>query len=241
MTSRLLCYLISFCLISGFYPMHKKQPIIVLLGAPGAGKGTYGDYLHQKYHYPEISTGDLLRKHVKEKTTLGKQAEIYMNQGRLVPDQLVFKILDTRLKEKDCKQGYILDGFPRTLEQAQAFDQMLSSKSQVIVLSLEVPEKEIIQRLTGRLVCQKCYKSYHINNYPPKEEGICDLCHGYLAQRNDDKEETIKKRLIVYEENTKPLKQYYKEKGLLVSINGNQPKEKTLNDIEFSLKATIQP
>ncbi len=195
---------------------------LVLLGAPGAGKGTQAKMLIEKYGIPQISTGDILRKAVADGTTLGKEAKSYMDRGELVPDRVVLGMVEERLKQDDCKKGYILDGFPRNVTQAEALDELLNDLGMSLdtALSVDVPFDDLMKRLTGRRTCKACGQMYNIYFNPPKKEGICDRCGGELFQRDDDKEETIKKRLEVYNSQTSPLIEYYKRKGILKSVNG---------------------
>lgn len=195
---------------------------LVLLGAPGAGKGTQAKILVEKYGIPQISTGDLLRAAVAAGTALGKEAKSYMDKGELVPDSVVLGMVEERLKQDDCKKGYILDGFPRNTKQAEALDKMLSSlnMSLTAALSVDVPFEDLMKRLTGRRTCKACGQMYNVYFNPPKKEGICDKCGGELFQRDDDKEETIKKRLDVYNAQTAPLIDYYGKKGILKSVSG---------------------
>lgn len=194
----------------------------VLLGPPGAGKGTQAVRLVEKYEIPHISTGDIFRKNIKEGTELGKKAQEYMNAGALVPDELVVDLVKDRLQQDDCKNGFLLDGFPRTIFQAEKLDEFLSESNQKmdIVINLKVEKGALIKRLTGRRVCKDCGASYHIVNIPPKKEGVCDICGGELIQRKDDNIETVENRINVYEEQTAPLIGYYKEAGSLVDFNG---------------------
>ena len=195
---------------------------IILLGPPGAGKGTQAKDLVNKYGIPQISTGDILRKNLAEKTPLGLEAKKFMDKGELVPDSVVVGIVKERLKEADCKPGYILDGFPRTVPQAEALDAALADMKTPLdkVLSIEVPDEELVKRLSGRRTCRSCQEGYHVMFKKPKAEGKCDKCGGELYQRDDDKEEAIMNRLKVYQSSTAPLIDYYKGKGLLSSING---------------------
>lgn len=195
---------------------------IVLLGPPGAGKGTQGVVLARNYNVPHISTGDILRDAVKKGTALGKEAKSYMDKGGLVPDEVVTGIVVERLAKEDAKNGFILDGFPRTLKQAQDLDGELKKIASSIdmVLYFEIPESIAIERLTGRRVCKKCGANYHIKNMKPKKDGICDKCGGELFQRPDDTIETVKNRLKVYEEQTSPLIEYYTKKGSLKKVSG---------------------
>jgi len=195
---------------------------IVLLGAPGAGKGTQAKKLIEKYGIPQISTGDILRENVAKGTPLGKEAKSYMDAGKLVPDSVVLGLVEDRLKKDDCKKGFILDGFPRNTSQADALDKMLSGLGMPLqsAISIDVPFDDLMKRLTGRRTCKKCGQMYNIYFSPPKKDGVCDKCGGELYQRDDDKEETIKKRLEEYQAKTAPLIDYYKGKGILHSING---------------------
>ncbi|MDP2167524.1 MAG: adenylate kinase [Thermodesulfovibrionales bacterium] len=195
---------------------------LVLLGAPGAGKGTQAKKLIEKYGIPQISTGDILRQNVAEGTPLGKEAKGYMNAGKLVPDEVVLGLVKDRLKKDDCKKGYILDGFPRNTAQAEALDKILDSLgiSLTGAISVDVPLGDLMKRLTGRRTCKGCGQMYNIYFSTAKKEGVCDKCGGALYQRDDDKEETIKKRLDEYEAKTAPLIGYYKNKGILKSIAG---------------------
>lgn len=194
----------------------------VLLGPPGAGKGTQAVRLVEKYEIPHISTGDIFRKNIKEGTELGKKAQEYMNAGALVPDELVVDLVKDRLQQDNCKNGFLLDGFPRTIFQAEKLDEFLSESNQKmdIVINLKVEKEALIKRLTGRRVCKDCGASYHIVNIPPKKEGVCDICGGELIQRKDDNIETVENRINVYEEQTAPLIGYYKEAGSLVDFDG---------------------
>lgn len=194
----------------------------VLLGPPGAGKGTQAVRLVEKYEIPHIPTGDIFRKNIKEGTELGKKAQEYMNAGALVPDELVVDLVKDRLQQDDCKNGFLLDGFPRTIFQAEKLDEFLSESNlkMDIVINLKVEKEALIKRLTGRRVCKDCGASYHIVNIPPKKEGVCDICGGELIQRKDDNIETVENRINVYEEQTAPLIGYYKEAGSLVDFDG---------------------
>lgn len=191
---------------------------LVLLGPPGAGKGTQAVRLADHFASPHISTGDILRRHVSEKSDLGKEAEKYVRAGKLVPDALVIEMVRKRLKQKDARKGFILDGFPRTADQARALDEMV--KVEVALLLFLDPE-DLIKRSTGRRVCEDCEAVYHLLTNPPKKPGFCDQCGGKLIIREDDKEETIRHRIQVYEDQTKPLVSYYKEQGKLVQVYGS--------------------
>ncbi|MFZ5996364.1 MAG: adenylate kinase [Nitrospirota bacterium] len=195
---------------------------IVLLGAPGAGKGTQAKKIIEKYPIPQISTGDLLRAAVAAGTALGKEAKSYMDKGELVPDRVVLGMVQERLKLDDCKKGFILDGFPRNTKQAEALDSMLASMNMPLTaaLSVDVPFDDLMKRLTGRRTCKSCGQMYNVYFNAPQKEGVCDKCGGELFQRDDDKEETIKKRLEVYNAQTAPLIDYYGKKGILKSVSG---------------------
>jgi adenylate kinase len=195
---------------------------LILLGPPGSGKGTQAQKIVEQYHIPQISTGDILRGAVKERTPLGVEAQGYMDQGKLVPDEVVVGIVRERLMAADCNGGFILDGFPRTLPQAEALDVTLEEMKRGIdhVISVEVDNEALLKRLTGRRTCRTCGTMYHIMFNPPQKDGICDQCGGELFQRDDDQEATIRARLQVYEEQTAPLIAYYKKKGLLRPIEG---------------------
>lgn len=206
---------------------------VILLGPPGSGKGTQAHKMVERYHIPQISTGDILRAAVKEKTPLGVEAQGYMDQGRLVPDEVVVGIVRDRFKASDCNGGFILDGFPRTVPQAEALDSTLGEMKRGIdhCVSIEVDSNELISRLTGRRTCRSCGAMYHLTFGPPKKEGVCDTCGGELYQRDDDQEETIRARLQVYKEQTAPLIEYYREKGLLRAIDGMGAIEKIFEEI----------
>jgi adenylate kinase len=195
---------------------------IVLLGAPGAGKGTQAKKLVEKYGTPQVSTGDLLRAAVASGTALGKEAKSFMDKGELVPDRVVLGMVEERLKQDDCKKGYILDGFPRNTSQAEALDKMLAALKMSLdaALSVDVPFEDLMKRLTGRRTCKACGQMYNIYSSTSKKEGVCDKCGGALFQRDDDKEETIKKRLEVYTASTAPLIDYYNKKGIVKSVAG---------------------
>jgi adenylate kinase len=195
---------------------------LILLGPPGAGKGTQAQRIVERYHIPQISTGDILRAAVKGGTPLGTKAKGFMDQGQLVPDEIVIGIVEERLKERDCHSGFILDGFPRTIPQAEALQPILTKIGRAVdhVINIEVESEELIRRLTGRRTCKNCGALFHLLFQPPKKEGTCDRCGGTLSQRVDDKEETIRTRLKEYEKQTAPLVQYYRNKKSLRSIQG---------------------
>ena len=195
---------------------------VVLLGPPGAGKGTQAKLLREKFEACQVSTGDILRKAVADQSPLGKEAFEYIHRGALVPDSLIVKLVAERLKEKDCENGFILDGFPRTIPQAQSLDEILKKRGLALdsVLSVQVPPRVIVERLAGRRTCKNCGALYHQDFDPPQKNGVCDRCGGELFQRDDDREETISARLKVYETQTAPLIGYYRERGLLREIDG---------------------
>ena len=205
----------------------------ILLGAPGAGKGTQAARIIEKYNIPHISTGDIFRDNIKRRTELGMRAQEYMNKGELVPDDLTCEIATTRLLEDDCVNGFLLDGFPRTVYQAEKLDEFLKEHGQKLdkVIDVEVELESLIARLTGRRVCKNCGATFHVINIPPKEEGICDNCGNPLIQRDDDSEETARNRLSVYADQTMPLIDYYKAQGILVEIDGEGDPEKVFQDI----------
>ena len=195
---------------------------IIMLGAPGAGKGTQAKMIAEKYSVPHVSTGDIFRANIKNGTELGKEAKKYMDQGLLVPDELTVKILLDRVAQDDCKNGYVLDGFPRTIPQAQVLDKALSELDDAIdyAINVDVPDENIIRRMGGRRACLTCGATYHVEHIPPKKEGICDACGSELVLRDDDKPETVKNRLDVYHKQTQPLIDFYNAKGILKSVDG---------------------
>ncbi len=206
---------------------------LVLLGPPGAGKGTQAAEIVKKYNVPHISTGDIFRKNIGEGTELGTKAKEYMDKGLLVPDELVVAIVKDRLSEADCKEGFLLDGFPRTVDQADSLDTELKELDYKLdnVINIHVDKESLIERAVGRRICKSCGATYHVSFNKPKEVGKCDLCGGELFQRSDDTEETVTKRIEVYLEQTEPLTEYYKKKGILVDINGDQDIDKVFSDI----------
>lgn len=211
---------------------------ILLMGPPGAGKGTQAAKLVQEYNVPHISTGDMFRAAVKSGTPLGKQAKECMDAGKLVPDSVTIGIVKERLAQDDCKKGFLLDGFPRTAEQATALDEILSEIGIQLtrVINIDVPKEDLIERAVGRRICRKCGATYHIAFNPTKEDGICDACQGELYQRADDCEETMRNRLDVYGAQTQPLIDYYQAKGLYTAIEGRQAIDKVFHDIVAALK-----
>lgn len=207
---------------------------IVLMGPPGAGKGTQAKKLAEAFSVPQIATGDILRAAVQQGTPLGKKAKEYMEQGLLVPDEVITGIVRERLKANDAEKGFILDGFPRTIPQAESLDKILEEMGVKLdaVINIVVPRDELIQRFTGRRVCPNCGATYHVKHNPPEQEGICDKCGGQLIVRADDDIKTVEKRIDVYERETKPLIDYYKDKELLVNIDGNRPIEEVFEEIK---------
>ena len=206
---------------------------IIMLGAPGAGKGTQAKKIASKYSIPHISTGDIFRANIKNGTELGQKAKAYMDQGLLVPDELVVDLVVDRVNQEDCAKGYVLDGFPRTIPQAEALDKALTEMGQAIdhAINVEVPDENIVQRMSGRRACVNCGATYHIVYAPTKKENVCDTCEGELILRDDDKPETVQKRLNVYHEQTQPLIDYYTEQDKLVEVDGTIDIEKVFDAI----------
>ena len=208
---------------------------IILLGAPGAGKGTQAEVICNRYNIPAISTGNIIREALKTGTEMGLKAKSYMESGALVPDEVVIGIIKERIVKGDCKDGFILDGFPRTIPQAEALDKMGIVIDKVI--DIEVPDEKIINRMSGRRVCEKCGASYHLEYKKPKVEGICDACSGTLIQRKDDHPDTVKSRLDVYHSETEPLKDYYEKQGKLTVVEGQEEIEDTTRLLIEALEA----
>lgn len=208
---------------------------IIMLGAPGAGKGTQAKKLAEKFQIPHISTGDIFRANIKEETDLGKSAKHYIDKGLLVPDELVLDLVADRLQQEDCQKGYILDGFPRTIPQAMNLDMTLDKAEQRIdyAINIEVPDDKIIRRMSGRRACLHCGATYHTVNMPTKKENICDRCGHEVVLREDDRPETVKKRLLVYHEQTQPLIEYYQSKQILINVDGTKDVEEIF---EFLVK-----
>lgn len=206
---------------------------IIMLGAPGAGKGTQAKKIADRYDIPHISTGDIFRANIKEGTELGKKAKEYMDQGLLVPDELTVDLVVDRIQKDDCSKGYILDGFPRTIPQAEALDVALTGLGTKVdyAINVEVPDENIIKRMSGRRACPVCGATYHTEHIPPKKEGTCDRCGNELILRDDDKPETVKKRLDVYHAQTQPLIDYYTKQNVLVEVDGTQDMEDVFNSI----------
>lgn len=211
---------------------------IILLGPPGAGKGTQAKFISEKYFIPHISTGDIFRKNISEKTPLGIEAKKYLDEGKLVPDEVTINIMKNRLGMDDCKNGFLLDGFPRTVTQAKALDLFLNGIEQEIdkVLLIDVPKGLIFDRMTGRRVCPSCGASYHIKFNPPKIEGKCDVCNSDIVQRKDDTQSTVKDRLDVYDKQTEPLIGYYKSQGVLSIVNGTGEINEVFQNVKNILK-----
>ena len=212
---------------------------IIMLGAPGAGKGTQAKKIAAEYKIPHISTGDIFRANIKNNTELGQKAKAYMDKGELVPDELTLDLIMDRFKQPDCENGYVLDGFPRTIPQAEALDRALAEMGQKIdyAIDVEVPDENIVNRMSGRRACVDCGATYHIEFNPSKEEGVCDICKGDLYQRADDNEETVSKRIQVYLDETKPLADYYSKVGIIADIDGQQSIDKVFNDIVSALES----
>ena len=212
---------------------------IIMLGAPGAGKGTQAKQIADKYSIPHISTGDIFRANIKNGTELGKKAKEYMDQGALVPDELTCDLVMDRIQQDDCKNGFVLDGFPRTIPQAEALDAALGKINEKMdyAIDVDVPDENIVNRMSGRRACLNCGATYHLISIPPKVEGICDRCGSEIVLREDDKPETVQKRLKVYHEQTQPLIDYYKNQGILKSVDGTQPMDEVFKAIVTILGA----
>lgn len=206
---------------------------VIMLGAPGAGKGTQAIKIADKYGIPHISTGDIFRYNIKNNTELGKKAKTYMDQGKLVPDELTCDLLLDRVAKDDCKNGYILDGYPRTIPQAEVLEKALNEKGDSIdfAINVNVPDDNIVNRMSGRRTCPQCGETYHIVYNAPKKEDVCDKCGSALIQRDDDKPETVRKRLAVYHEQTEPLVEYYKNKGKYKEVDGTKSMDDVFSDI----------
>ena len=206
---------------------------IILMGLPGAGKGTQASEIVKKFPIPHISTGDMFRKAIKDETDLGKEAKSYMDRGELVPDEVTVGIVKERISEDDAKKGFLLDGFPRTIEQAEALNNIMSELDRNIdaVINIEVPEEELMNRLTGRRICEKCGTTYHLVFNPPKVDGVCDIDGGKLYQRKDDNPETVSNRLSVNVKQSKPILEYYNNKGVLKNIDGSKDIDEVTDDV----------
>ncbi len=212
---------------------------IIMLGAPGAGKGTQAQMIAEKYNIPHISTGDIFRANIKNGTELGKKAKEFIDKGQLVPDELTVELLLDRVANDDCKNGYVLDGFPRTIPQADVLDSELTKLGDKVdyAINVDVPDENIVRRMSGRRACLKCGATYHIEHIPPKTEGICDKCGSELVQREDDKPETVQNRLSVYHEQTQPLIDYYDKKNILRTVDGTKDMQEVFNEIVNILNA----
>ena len=210
---------------------------LLIMGAPGAGKGTQAALIKEEYNIAHISTGDMFRKAIMDKTPMGVVAATYIDKGNLVPDDVTIALVRERLQEKDCNNGFLLDGFPRTYEQAVALDKILNDLGIKLdaVLNISVDDEYLVERITGRRVCEKCGASYHIKAAKPKVDGVCDMCGGKLIQRKDDEEATIKNRLQVYYQKTKPVLDYYVEQGIVRNVSGVGDIEDIFNNIKKSL------
>ena len=206
---------------------------IVMLGAPGAGKGTQAIQICDEYHIPHVSTGDIFRSNIREGTELGKLAKSYMDEGKLVPDELTTNLLMDRISKEDCKDGYVLDGFPRTIPQAECLKKALEERGEALdfAINVEVEDEDIVRRMSGRRACPKCGATYHIEHMPPAKEGICDTCGEKLIVRADDEPETVLKRLSVYHEMTQPLIDFYEKEGILRSVDGAKALQEVFTDI----------
>ncbi|MCG1894179.1 adenylate kinase [Staphylococcus epidermidis] len=206
---------------------------IILMGLPGAGKGTQASEIVKKFPIPHISTGDMFRKAIKDETDLGKEAKSYMDRGELVPDEVTVGIVKERISEDDAKKGFLLDGFPRTIDQAESLSQIMSELDREIdaVINIEVPEEELMNRLTGRRICEKCGTTYHLVFNPPKVDGICEIDGGKLYQREDDNPETVSNRLSVNVKQSKPILEYYNNKGVLKNIDGSKDIDEVTKDV----------
>jgi len=207
---------------------------LVFLGPPGVGKGTYAEALSKRYNIPHISTGDIFREEIRKGTELGKKVKSYVERGELVPDEIVIEVVKKRLSQPDCERGFILDGFPRTLNQAIALDKVTRID---LAFNFVAPKSVIIERLSGRRICKRCGAIYHVKFNPPKKPGICDICGGSLYQREDDKPEVIEERLKIYEKQSAPIVDYYRKKGILVEVDASRSKEEVIKNCEDILKA----
>ena len=217
--------------------MSEDRTFVILLGPPASGKGTQAARLREHMELPHIASGDLFRYNLKNETPLGLQAKAYMDRGELVPDDITIAMVLDRLEQPDTHQGAILDGFPRTITQAEALDRALAEQDDKVtrVLNIQVPDEVLVERVTGRRICKNCGATYHVTFNPPEEEGVCDVCGGELYQRPDDNEETVRNRIRVYREQTAPLIAYYNEKGVLEEIDGDQ----SIDEVTEELKAAV--
>lgn len=226
-----VCGLLFSAKVHGEFEPSQSALVVVLLGPPGSGKGTQAVKLSQKLGLPHISTGDIFRENIKNKTPLGLKAGEYIEKGRLVPDEVTLDMLFARVSHIDCAHGYLLDGFPRTVAQAEVLDKRLPGATELVVMNLEVPDSTIVKRVVGRLMCRACGNIQHKDFSPPRVADKCDKCGGELYQRTDDTETVIKERLRIYHEQTKPVIAYYKEKGLIQEVNGEQAPERVFEDL----------
>jgi len=206
---------------------------LVFIGPPGIGKGTYASILSRKYGIPHISTGDIFREEIAKGTELGRKVKEYVEKGLLVPDEIVIEVVKQRLSQPDCQKGFILDGFPRTLKQAEALDQITTIDAAVL---FEAPVEVIIERVSGRLVCPKCGAIYHVKWRPPKKPGICDVCGSQLVRREDDRPEVVRRRYEIYKQTFEPIIDYYRRKGILIEINAAREAEEVVADLERALR-----
>lgn len=211
---------------------------LIFMGPPGAGKGTQAEFIKQNYPIPHISTGDMFREAVSKGTEMGLRAKQYMDEGKLVPDEVTIGVVEERLGQPDCQQGFLLDGFPRTLVQAEALDRVMANLGRSIEAAIDiyVPDQILVERMSGRISCKECKTVYNLNSHPPATAGVCDKCGGELVQRNDDKEETARRRLQVYQEETRPVTDYYLQHGILHRIDGNRDSEAVFADIQKVLE-----
>jgi adenylate kinase len=209
---------------------------MIFLGPPGIGKGTHAEIVSRRYGVPKVSTGEIMREEVKKGTDLGNEVRSYMDSGDLVPDELVIDIIKKRIREDDCIKGFILDGFPRTVTQADELEDITKID---LVLNLTAPHRVIIERITGRLTCRKCGAAYHKKNIPPKKQGECDICGGELYHREDQNKEAVEKRLEMYENRTKPLVEYYRKRGILVEVNVEGDKERVSKKIDKAINGFV--
>ena len=250
MVNRVLCLFslvaafCAGCLLCGSQSMAVeksgvKTPLIILLGAPGSGKGTQAATIVKERGVVHVSTGDMFRENIKNQTPIGQKAKGYLDAGQLVPDEIVIDMLKERLQKPDCQRGALLDGFPRTLAQAEALESIINDHYQPVVLSLEVSDQTVIDRLTGRRTCPKCNAIYHITFSPPQTEGICDACGTVLVTRDDDSEKTVRERLAVFHRQIGPLKEYYAKKGLLDEIDGQIGGALTTQACRNAIKARL--
>jgi adenylate kinase len=245
MFKKLFCLLVTGCLIltGQGVAMNQSNPkqstIVILLGPPGAGKGTHAEPLSEHLSIPHISTGDLFRENIRNNTELGQKVKSYLDQGKLVPDELVLDMLFDRMQAPDCTRGCILDGFPRTVPQAIALDAKLGKNVRILALNFNVPDSVLIERISGRLVCKECKKTYHKIFDAPKQANVCDACGGTLITRDDDRESIVRKRLEVYHTDSQPLIEYYaKKKGVLREIDSQNSKEQVFRDVLLALSNT---